>query len=134
MSSEPTTEEATNDRVVADFCAAWGAGDMDTIASALADDVIYHNIPMDPLQGKDTVLAVIGGFLEGNSIVFETLHQVARGSIVMNERVDHLTMGDAEPIPLPVMGTFELVDGQITHWRDYFDLATFQGPSGASAA
>ena len=27
-------------------------------------------------------------------------------------------------IELPVMGTFEVKDGKIVAWRDYFDLAT----------
>jgi limonene-1,2-epoxide hydrolase len=25
--------------------------------------------------------------------------------------------------PLPVMGAFHVVDGKITAWRDYFDMA-----------
>jgi limonene-1,2-epoxide hydrolase len=28
-------------------------------------------------------------------------------------------------IDLPVMGTFEVVDGKIAAWRDYFDLGMF---------
>jgi limonene-1,2-epoxide hydrolase len=24
--------------------------------------------------------------------------------------------------PVPVMGTFEVRDGRIVHWRDYFDM------------
>jgi len=29
-------------------------------------------------------------------------------------------------LELPVMGTFEVADGKITAWRDYFDLNQFQ--------
>jgi limonene-1,2-epoxide hydrolase len=28
-------------------------------------------------------------------------------------------------IDLPVMGTFEIRDGKIAAWRDYFDMAMF---------
>ena len=30
-------------------------------------------------------------------------------------------------VSLPVMGVFELADGKITAWRDYFDMAQFTG-------
>lgn len=29
-------------------------------------------------------------------------------------------------VELPVMGAFELSDGKISAWRDYFDMAQFQ--------
>ncbi len=29
-------------------------------------------------------------------------------------------------ITIPVMGTFELRDGLVAAWRDYFDVADFQ--------
>ena len=44
---------------------------------------------------------------------------------VLTERVDSFDMPGGKRISLPVMGTFELEDGKITSWRDYFDLATF---------
>ncbi|MET0473326.1 MAG: limonene-1,2-epoxide hydrolase family protein, partial [Mycobacterium sp.] len=31
---------------------------------------------------------------------------------------------DGRRIDLPVMGVFEVRDGRIAAWRDYFDLAT----------
>ena len=45
------------------------------------------------------------------------------GNTVLTERVDvfHLPKGT---IDLPVMGTFEVRDGKIAAWRDYFDMAT----------
>jgi limonene-1,2-epoxide hydrolase len=55
---------------------------------------------------------------------FDTLRIVADGSIVMTERVDHFVIGDRD-IALPVMGTFEVNDGKITAWRDYFDMNQF---------
>jgi limonene-1,2-epoxide hydrolase len=43
---------------------------------------------------------------------------------VLTERVDVFTTPTAT-IELPVMGTFEVVDGKIAAWRDYFDLNQF---------
>jgi limonene-1,2-epoxide hydrolase len=41
--------------------------------------------------------------------------------VVLTERVDAF-ITPTLTIELPVMGTFEIVDGKIAAWRDYFDL------------
>jgi len=55
-------------------------------------------------------------------IEFEILHLAVNGNVVLTERVDTFVRS-AGSVGLPVMGTFELADGRITAWRDYFDLA-----------
>ncbi|HBD83182.1 MAG TPA: hypothetical protein DC056_04140, partial [Dehalococcoidia bacterium] len=32
-----------------------------------------------------------------------------------------------QEVDLSLVGIFEVRDGNIRHWRDYFDLATYQG-------
>ena len=39
-------------------------------------------------------------------------------------RTDVMRRKDGEPVPLPVTGVFEIENGQIKAWRDYFDMAT----------
>lgn len=58
------------------------------------------------------------------SIEFRVDAIAADGGTVLTERLDifHFATGTIE---LPVMGTFEVVDGKITAWRDYFDLNQF---------
>jgi limonene-1,2-epoxide hydrolase len=41
----------------------------------------------------------------------------------MNERTDRFLL-KGEWVDLPVAGVFEVRDGRITLWRDYFDLPT----------
>ena len=41
--------------------------------------------------------------------------------LVLNERSDRFQIGN-HTITLRVMGIFELADGKITAWRDYFDM------------
>ena len=50
---------------------------------------------------------------------------VAQGNIVMTERVDHFRVGEKR-IMVPCMGIFELRDGKIAAWRDYWDLRQFE--------
>jgi limonene-1,2-epoxide hydrolase len=49
----------------------------------------------------------------------------ASGNTVLTERVDRFTI-EGRAITLPVMGTFEIENGLICAWRDYFDLAGYQ--------
>jgi limonene-1,2-epoxide hydrolase len=117
------------DQIVRTFCEHWNRSDVDAIVDCFTDDALYHNIPMDPCQGKDAIRAFISGMFGGmaKSVHFEIKHQVVNGLIVMNERIDTLVLQDRE-VRLPVCGIFELTEGgKISSWRDYFDLAQFTG-------
>lgn len=116
------------DRIVREFSAAWGRADLDAIMAAFADDAVYHNMPMDPLRGKEAIRAGIESFLKmsPSGIHFEILHQVVAGSVVMNERIDTFETENGK-IAAPVAGAFELdASGRIRAWRDYFDMGAFQ--------
>jgi limonene-1,2-epoxide hydrolase len=107
------------------FCDAWSDGDVDALMAFFADDAVYHNIPIDPVTGVDAIKATIAGFTQGvEKIEFRVGNIAADADVVLTERVDvfHLP---GNTIELPVMGTFEVKDGKITAWRDYFDMQQF---------
>ena len=114
MASEEDAE-----RTVRDCLAALESHDSALLRPFLTDDVVYHNIPVDPAVGLEATIAFFGMF---NATSVDILHLAVRDDVVLTERVDTLTLGDSAA-PLPVMGTFELRDGKICAWRDYFDLA-----------
>ena len=117
-------ENASAD-LVRRFCAAWADGDYEALLEYFTPDAVYHNIPLDPVKGVDAIRATIGGFSGGvDKIEFRVLNLVADGDVVLTERVDVFVIGDRS-IELPVMGAFELRDGKIAAWRDYFDLNQF---------
>jgi len=112
--------------VVREFCAAFTRRDVDEFLGYFTDDAIYHNIPMAPVTGKDGIREVLNLFLPSSSAIrFDVSHTAVRGNVVLNERVDRFTMGGRE-VALPVAGVFEIRDGRIAAWRDYFDFATWQ--------
>jgi limonene-1,2-epoxide hydrolase len=116
-----TAQEA--EAIVRSFCDAFGGHDAEALRPYFTDDVVYHNIPMDPAIGIDDTIAFITGFLAMfESLTIETLNLAVRGDVVLTERVDTFTLGERQAA-LPVMGTFELRDNQICAWRDYFDMA-----------
>lgn len=116
-----------NRAVVKSLADAWAAKDIEAIMDHFTDDIVYHNMPMEAAEGSDAVRGVIEGFLAmAESIVFDTLNEVADGDLVLNERVDTFVIA-GNPTPIHVMGIFELRDGKIARWRDYFDMAGLTG-------
>ena len=115
--------EAEAEAVVRALCDAFAKNDAEALRPFLADDVVYHNIPMDPVVGADAAVAFLAGFLAMcDRMTIENLHVAVRGNVVLTERIDTFVLGDITA-PLPVMGTFEVTDGRISAWRDYFDMA-----------
>ena len=122
--------------VVRRFCAAWadniGAAEL---AAFFTDDAIYHNIPLAPVTGREAIeknivsfirpgKAAAPGVVPVESIDFRIINIAANGPVVMTERVDVFKLPD-KSFELPVMGTFEVSDGKINAWRDYFDINQF---------
>jgi limonene-1,2-epoxide hydrolase len=60
-----------------------------------------------------------------DAVDWQLLAIAENGNKVLTERVDNFYLVGGKAVSMPVMGTFEIVNGQITAWRDYFDLATF---------
>ncbi len=112
--------------VVDTFIAAWGRKDIDEIMGFFTDDAVYENVPIDPPnEGLEAIRKTIEGFIGmAEKIEFVVHHQAVNGNIVLNERTDRFLIGEkwAEG---RVMGVFELRDGKIAAWRDYFDMAQF---------
>lgn len=108
------------------FLKVFESMDFETALASLSEDVEYTNVPLGTVHGHAGVRSVLEPFFgpihENEFVVRST---AATGSTVIVERLDRhrLDHGWRE---LPVVGVFELRDGLITSWRDYFDAATAQ--------
>lgn len=119
------------DELVTEFCKRWASPDPDELAAYFTEDAVYHNIPMQPVRGRDAIRDFIAGFVAAFDGIDFTVHrQVSDGTLVMNERTDVMRRQGGDPIPLPVMGVFEVRDDRIAAWRDYFDMATITSAFG----
>ena len=108
-----------------EFCALWSDPDPETIAGYFAEDAVYTNIPQEPMRGRAAIKQFLLGMAEVlNGIDFIIHRQISDGNVVMTERTDVLRRKDGAQLRLPVMGVFEIVDGRIAAWRDYFDQTT----------
>ena len=122
-----------NIKIVEDFIHAWSEIDLEKIMAFFAADCLYHNIPMEPLQGTEEIRKFIEGFIGMASEIVWDVHHISETSAgaVMTERTDKFKIGERW-VALPVMGTFELADGKLVAWRDYFDAAQFQSQMSGS--
>jgi limonene-1,2-epoxide hydrolase len=115
------------------FLAAVDANDLERIMGCFAEDAVYHNIPVQPVTGTAAIRAVLQSFLSLASEVQWVTHHLAvtPDGVVLTERTDRFLVR-GKWIELPVMGAFEVADGRITAWRDYFDMKQFQDQMAAA--
>ena len=113
------------EEIVNEFIARVVRMDLDAACELVSDDVEYDNVPMGKVYGPDGIKGVLAQMVGMLDEVDWVIHrQVAAGSLVLNERTDRFGK-DGKWIELPVAGVFEVIDGRITLWRDYFDMTTF---------
>ena len=118
--------------LVLEFCVAWSRRNIDELLGYFTDDAVYHNMPLAPVSGKDGIREILNLFVPPAGVIeFEMRNVASRGRVVFTERVDRFTIA-GKTVSLPVAGVFEIRDGKIAAWRDYFDLATWQRESGQS--
>jgi limonene-1,2-epoxide hydrolase len=110
--------------IVKSFIASWKTVDIDHIMSFLSEDIFYHNIPMEPVSGLAATRASFKSMDKLESADWELLNIAANGNVVLTERIDRFVIS-GKSLSIPVMGVFEVENGKIKAWRDYFDLATF---------
>lgn len=110
--------------------------DYDAALPWFTEDCEYTNLPMGSVTGPAGVRSVLEPFFAPTiENEFRILRVAVDGDTVFTERLDrHLI--DTGWVELPVTGVFEIRDGKIAVWREYFDLATIvkQWPALAALA
>ncbi|MCV7257241.1 limonene-1,2-epoxide hydrolase family protein [Mycobacterium shimoidei] len=115
------------ERVVLDFVhAAYGEHmDVDAMTALMAEDFVWQlSVPLSPvIYGRDAARAELEkhnqlstGMIDGSEI----RAVVSNESTVVVERVDVNRIGDTR-VTFHVTAIFEVRDGAITCWREYWD-------------
>ena len=125
MTNELPQETAIDDpaRVVEGFLYALQDEDLDSVAAVLDENIVYQNVGLPIINGRQRVLNLLRRGLDMRSAGFEVkIHRIAaEGTSVLTERTDALIFG-AFRAQFWVCGVFEVRNGKITLWRDYFDF------------
>lgn len=124
---------ATPTEIVEQFLTGLAAGEIDTAVDLLATDVVYSNVSLPTVHGRERVRKLARLTLGRPGAGFEVYNHAisATGSSVLTERTDVLKLGRLR-IQFWVCGRFDVEDGQIVLWRDRFDwmnytVATLRG-------
>ena len=129
-----TVVSTTNAHIVEAFLFALRDQDFATVDALLADDLVYQNVGLPTIRGGRRVAKMMRS-MEGRMGFDVKFHRnVGEGTTVINERSDAMVFGPLR-IQFWVCGVFEVHDGRITLWRDYFDVfdvlkATLRGVAG----
>lgn len=107
------------------LCTEWPTLSRDDLHGMLTPDCLYINMPMRQGRriGPDQTYDLLAAFVGGWTIEMQVLHIQGDASVVLTERLETFK-SKATPgkvVELHVMGAFEIRDGRIAHWRDYFD-------------
>jgi limonene-1,2-epoxide hydrolase len=110
-------------RVVERFLELLRAGDIEGAVELMATDVQYTNVGLPTMRGRERVRDAFQRTL-GRGLRFDVyVHSIsANGPTVLTERTDVLELGRLHT-QFWVCGRFDVRDGQIVLWRDYFDYA-----------
>ncbi len=110
--------------VVRPFMRALEQLDYEAAMIFVADHCAYVNPPPLPVaHGPAGVRSVLEPFFAPTlRNEFKLLRQAEHGSTVFVERLDRHQLADRW-VELPVTGVFDVQDGKIAYWRDYFDAA-----------
>jgi limonene-1,2-epoxide hydrolase len=113
-----------NKAIVERFLFSLQNEDFDTADALLADDVKWQNVGFPTISGRQRIVKLLRSG-EGKAGFEVKFHRIAaEGTSVLTERTDVLVF-KALRLQFWVCGVFEVRDGRITLWRDYFDLFDF---------
>jgi limonene-1,2-epoxide hydrolase len=122
------TSSHTPDSLIREFISLLVSRDLAAAAAMVTDDFEYDNGPMGKTFGPQAIESTLSGFFGMcTGIDWKILRQTSSGTLksgtVLNERDDRIEI-HGRWTTLPVAGVFEIRDGKISLWRDYFDKQT----------
>ncbi len=122
--ASPAISDVANARTVENFLYALQDDDFDTAETLVSEHLVWQNVGWPTIRGRNRIMKLFRRG-EGRAKFEVKIHRIAaEGAAVLTERTDALIFG---PLRLQfwVCGTFEVHNGQITLWRDYFDMFDF---------
>lgn len=115
-----------NRALINQFFQFWCAGDIEGVLSLCHEAIIWDNVPMKPIQGRAKVADFLGRFGQGMTARhYDILTMMEKDHRVFIEAVENY-IRDGKSVRVRFMSAFEIENGLIKQWRDYFDLSTVQ--------
>jgi limonene-1,2-epoxide hydrolase len=123
--TDSSNADSTPTRVVERFMELLRRGEVNEAVELLAVDVRYENVGLPTVHGRERVRRLFRGMSGGGGGFDVYIHTIsADGPSVLTERTDILKFRRLH-IQLWVCGRFDVREGEIVLWRDYFDYVNF---------
>jgi limonene-1,2-epoxide hydrolase len=107
------------------ICEQWATMTLDEFREVMTEDCDYRNVPFEDDQriGPDAAHEILSSMGAKWDVELNVVNLVGDERVVMTERTERFARkdGSREPFVLPVTGVFELRDGKVAAWRDYFE-------------
>jgi limonene-1,2-epoxide hydrolase len=104
------------------------------VAAYFTPETVWENHGLLTTTGLDEALGFYREFGAATGMAgmkIDVLAIAETGGKVLTERIDWILGADGKAVmEVPVMGIFEVADGRITAWRDYFDTKANSPPEG----
>ena len=115
-------EVSSPTEIVTRFFNLLAARDVDAACDLLAEDVRFINVSLPEVRGQDRVRRIFRRWEAVKGAGFEVyIHRIGLdGDSALTARTDVLIFGPVR-IQCWVWGCFDVVDGRIAIWKDYFD-------------
>ena len=114
-----------NISIIREFLENWSTLDASKLAAYFTEDGTYFNMPAKPVVGRNNVEKFIQGFTANwTETTWDILNITEDRDVVYCERLDRTKTTNGN-VDLPCFGVFEMQNGKIHVWRDYFDMGTF---------
>jgi limonene-1,2-epoxide hydrolase len=109
------------EETVSSFLNAMQEGNVEAVIALAAEEIVYTNVSLPTIRGKDRFSRGARAYYRHHLGFQVVVHRIAgSGSSVLTERTDALICGPFR-MQFWVCGVFEVENGQVTLWRDYFD-------------
>jgi limonene-1,2-epoxide hydrolase len=111
---------------------AWNRTNFEDVAGLFTEDGIFHSVMRPPLVGRDTIykhLRTLQSAKPGNEVDIQVKHIGVIDGLVFTERLDKVLMNGKRG-EIPAVGIFEVRNGQVALWREYYDRETLLRETG----
>jgi limonene-1,2-epoxide hydrolase len=125
----------TQIEIVSKFVDLWeqDGGFTEAVETYFRDDTVWENHGLLTTTGKAEALGFYHEFSKATGMTGMKIDMLAigeSGNKVLTERIDRIINAEAtEVMTVACMGVFEIEDGKIAVWRDYFDTIANSPPA-----
>ena len=124
MSKQNSTSNDPNVMVVMEMIEKWHTLDIDGALAMFTEDGAFHSMMSNPVKGQAALKEFLTTlFTPMSELTLEVRSEAVTGNTVILERFDEWIF-NGRPGSIPVVGVYDVENGKIKEWREYYDRAT----------